>query len=216
MSITASQVKELRARTGAGMLDCKKALQEASGDFDQAADWLRTKGLAKAAKKSGRIASEGIVQTYMHGGRVGVMVEVNSETDFVARNKDFQDFAKDIAMHIAATAPLAVREEDLSSDLISKERIFLTTKAKEEGKKEEIIGKIVDGQINKWIAQQCLLKQTFVKNTDVTVEEHLNNMVVKIGEKLDIRRFARFELGEGLAKKEENFADEVAAVTQQH
>lgn len=216
MSITASQVKELRERTGAGMLDCKKALQEASGDFDQAADWLRAKGLSKAAKKAGRVAAEGIVQTYMHGGRVGVIVEVNSETDFVARNEDFQAFTKDIAMHIAASAPLAVREEEISTDLIEKERAVLIAKAKEEGKKEEMISKIVDGQIKKWITQQCLLEQKFVKNPDVTVGEHLTNMVAKIGEKLDVRRFVRFELGEGIAKKEENFADEVAAVTQQH
>lgn len=216
MSITASQVKELRAQTGAGMLDCKKALQESSGDFEQAADWLRKKGLAKAAKKSGRVAAEGLVQAYIHGGRVGVIVEVNSETDFVARNEDFQTFTKDIAMHIAASAPLAVREEEIPASVIEKEKEILSAKAREEGKKEEMIGRIVDGQISKWVATQCLLKQKFVKNPEILVEEHLNNMIAKIGEKLDIRRFARFELGEGISKKEENFADEVAAVTQQH
>lgn len=212
MAITAQMVKELRERTSAGMLDCKKALQENDGDFDKAADWLRTKGLTKAAKKSGRIAAEGTVTSYIHaGGRIGVLLEVNSETDFVARNEAFQKFATDIAMHIAATAPLAVSKEDVDPAEIEKEREVLTAKNREEGKKEEMIDKIVTGQINKWLAENCLMEQKYVKNPDVTISEHLKDTIAHIGENLVIRRFTRFELGEGLEKKSENFADEVAA-----
>jgi elongation factor Ts len=212
MAINAQMVKELRERTSAGMLDCKKALEENNGDFDKAADWLRTKGLSKAAKKSGRVAAEGLVTSYIHaGGRIGVLLEVNSETDFVARNEDFKKFTDDIAMHIAASNPLAVAKDEISPDLIAKEREVLTAKNREDGKKEEMISKIVDGQINKWLAENCLLEQKYVKNPDITVAEHLNNTVAKIGENLVIRRFARYELGEGIEKKSENFADEVAA-----
>lgn len=212
MAITAQMVKELRERTGAGMLDCKKALQENEGDFDKSADWLRTKGLSKAAKKSGRVAAEGTVTSYIHaGGRIGVLLEVNSETDFVARNDEFQKFTNDIAMHIAATAPLAVSKEDVAQTEIDKEKAVLTAKNREEGKKEEMIEKIVGGQINKWLAENCLMEQKFVKNPDVTIAEHLKNTIAHIGENLVIRRFVRYELGEGIEKKVDNFAEEVAA-----
>lgn len=212
MAITAQMVKELRERTSAGMLDCKKALQENEGDFDKATDWLRTKGLSKAAKKSGRTAAEGSVSSYIHaGGKIGVLVEINSETDFVARNEEFQKFTTDIAMHIAASGPLAVSKEEIPQAEIEKEREVLIAKNREEGKKEEMIDKIVGGQINKWLAENCLLEQKYVKNPDITVAEYLQNTVARIGENLVIRRFARFELGEGIEKKSENFADEVAA-----
>lgn len=212
MAITAQMVKELRDRTSAGMLDCKKALQENDGDFDKSVDWLRTKGLSKAAKKSGRIAAEGLVTSYIHaGGRIGVLVEINSETDFVARNEEFQKFTDDIAMHIAAASPLAVSKEEIPATEVEKEKAVLTAKNIEDGKKPEMIEKIVGGQINKWLAENCLLEQKYVKNPDITVSEHLKNTVAKIGENLVIRRFVRFELGDGLEKKSENFADEVAA-----
>lgn len=212
MAISAQMVKELRERTSAGMLDCKKALEENAGDFDKAVDWLRTKGLSKAAKKSGRVAAEGLVTSYIHsGGRIGVLLEVNSETDFVARNEDFKAFTDDIAMHIAATNPLAVSTEEVSQEAIAKEKEVLASKNREDGKKEEMIDKIVEGQIKKWLAENCLLEQKYVKNPDITVAEHLKNTVAKIGENLVIRRFVRFELGEGIEKKQENFADEVAA-----
>lgn len=212
MSITAQMVKELRERTGAGMLDCKKALQENDGDYDKSADWLRTKGLSKAAKKSGRVAAEGLVTSYIHaGGRIGVLLEVNSETDFVARNDEFKQFTTDVAMHIAATAPLAVSKEEIPEDEVAKEREVLAAKNREEGKKEEMIDKIVSGQINKWLAENCLMEQKFVKNPDITVADHLKNTIAHIGENLVIRRFTRFELGEGIEKKQDNFAEEVAA-----
>ena len=212
MAVSAQQVKELRAQTNAGMLDCKKALEENSGDFDKAIDWLRTKGLSKAAKKSGRVAAEGIVSSYIHGnGRIGVLLEVNSETDFVARTDDFQGFVNDIAMHIAATNPLAVSSDEIPASDVAKEKEILTAKNRESGKKEEMISKIVDGQIKKWLSENCLMDQKFVKNPDVTIAEHLKNTVAKIGENIVIRRFTRFELGEGIEKKQENFADEVAA-----
>lgn len=216
MSVSAQMVKELRERTSAGMLDCKKALQENDGDFDKAIDWLRQKGLSKAAKKAGRVATEGLVYSYIHGeGRIGVLVEVNSETDFVSRNSEFKDFVHDMAMHIAATNPLAISKEDISAEDIAKERSVLEAKAREEGKKEDFIGKIVEGQIAKWLSENCLMEQKFVKNSDVTISEHLNNTIAKIGENLVIRRFVRYELGEGIEKKTENFAEEVAAQMKQ-
>lgn len=216
MSVSATMVKELRERTSAGMLDCKKALEETSGDFEKAIEWLRAKGLSKAAKKAGRTAAEGLVQAYIHGeGRIGVLVEVNSETDFVSRNDKFQDFVRDIAMHIAAAQPAAVRREELSSELIEKERKVLLAKAREEGKREEMIGKIVDGQINKWMAETCLLDQKYVKNPDLTVGDYLQTVIATIGENVVIRRFARFELGEGIEKDTTDFAAEVAAQLKQ-
>lgn len=212
MSISANAVKDLREKTGAGMMDCKKALQENEGDFDKAVDWLRAKGLSKAAKKAGRVAAEGTVQSYIHaGGRIGVLLEVNSETDFVARNEGFQEFVKDVAMHIAAMAPQYVRIEEISEDAREREKAVLRAKALEEGKKPEFLDKILDGQLKKWAAEICLLDQKFVKNPDVTVNQYLQDIIAKIGENIVIRRFVRYELGEGIEKKSEDFAAEVAA-----
>lgn len=210
MSISAKMVKELREKTAAGMMDCKKALTETDGDMDKAVEYLREKGLSKAAKKSGRLASEGLVESYIHGGRIGVLVEVNSETDFVAKNAEFQTFVKDVAMHIAAENPLYVKKEEVPEEVIQKEKEFLTKQALAEGKPENIVEKMVSGRISKYYNEICLLEQPFVKDPDKTVGELLNEKIAKIGENLSIRRFARFEVGEGLEKKEENFAEEVA------
>jgi elongation factor Ts len=214
MAYTATDVKELRERTGAGMLDCKKALEESKGNKDEAIEWLRKKGLSAAAKKAGRVAAEGTVTAYIHGeGRIGVLLEVNSETDFVAKNDMFKDFVRDIAMHIAAMNPLVVSQEDLSQELIAKERAVLIATAKEQGKKAEMIERIVEGQIKKWSSDKCLLNQPFVKNPDVTIKDLLTQTIAKIGENIVIRRFVRFELGEGIEKRKDNFAEEVAAVS---
>lgn len=216
MSISASAVKDLREKTGAGMMDCKKALEETKGNFDQAVDWLRTKGLSKAAKKSGRVASEGLVISYIHaGGRIGVLLEVNSETDFVARNDDFQSFCRDVAMHIAALAPQFVQQTDIDPTTRERELSVLRSKALEEGKKPEFIDKILEGQIKKWGAEICLMDQKFVKNPDKTVGEMLQELIAKIGENIVLRRFVRYELGEGIEKKKEDFASEVAAAMKQ-
>ena len=211
MGISAKLVKELRDKTAAGMMDCKKALVETNGDVDKAVDYLREKGLSKAAKKAGRIASEGIVESYIHGGRIGVLVEVNSETDFVAKNEEFQNFVKDVAMHIAAENPLYVRKEEVPLEVVNKEKEILTKQALEEGKPEKIVEKMVEGRISKFYTEICLLEQAFVKDPDKTVGELLNEKIAKIGENMNIRRFARFEVGEGIEKKEENFAEEVAS-----
>lgn len=210
MSISAKMVKELREKTAAGMMDCKKALTETNGDMEKAVEYLREKGLSKAAKKSGRLASEGLVESYIHGGRIGVLVEVNSETDFVAKNEEFQTFVKDIAMHIAAENPLYVKKDEVPEEVVEKEKDFLTKQALAEGKPEKIVEKMVEGRISKYYNEICLLEQPFVKDPDKTVGELLNEKIAKIGENLSIRRFARFEVGEGLEKKEENFAEEVA------
>ncbi len=210
--VNATRVKELRERTSAGMLDCKKALEENSGDFDKAIEWLRAKGLSKAAKAAGRIAAEGLVSSYIHaGGRIGVLVEINSETDFVARNEEFQKFVADVAMHIAAMAPKFVGQDEIPAAEAQKERDVLKAKALEEGKKAEFIDKILDGQIKKWAAEICLMDQKFVKDPDKTIKDYQNEMVAKIGENIVIRRFVRFELGEGIEKRKEDFAAEVAA-----
>jgi elongation factor Ts len=212
MTITASLVKELREKTSAGMLDCKKALEETKGDFDKAVEWLRTKGITKAEKKAGRLAAEGMVHGYIHtGNRVGVLIEVNSETDFVARNEQFQQLVADLALHIAAMAPQFVKLEDIPEAVREQEKRVLMAKAKEEGKKPEMLEKIVDGQVKKWAAEICLLDQKFVKNPDKTIDTHLKETAAKIGENLVIRRFVRYELGEGLEKRKDNFAEEVAA-----
>jgi elongation factor Ts len=216
MAISAQMVKDLRDRTSAGMLDCKKALEENAGDFEKAIDWLRQKGLSKAAKKAGRVASEGLVSSYIHGeGRIGVLLEVNSETDFVAKNEDFKKFTRDLAMHIAAANPMAVSEADIPAAAVEKERAVLRATNIEQGKKPEMVDKIVDGQIKKWLAENCLMNQKFVMNPDITVQDHLNNLVATIGENLVVRRFVRFELGEGIEKKNEDFAAEVAATLKQ-
>ncbi len=209
--VTASMIKDLRERTGAGMADCKKALTEVGGDMDKAIDYLRAKGLAKAAKKAGREATEGAIVSYIHGGgRIGVLVEVNCETDFVARNEDFQGFTRDVAMQIAAMNPQFVRKDEVSADVVSREREVLLAKAKETGKPEPVIQKMVDGQISKWMKEICLLDQPFVKDPDKTIDQLQQELIAKIGENIKIRRFVRFELGEGLEKKKDDFAAEVA------
>ncbi|MET3616509.1 elongation factor Ts [Peptoniphilus olsenii] len=210
MAITAAQIKELREITSAGMMDCKKALQETDGDMEKAVDFLREKGLASAAKKSSRIASEGIVESYIHGGRIGVLVEVNSETDFVAKNEEFKSFVKDIAMQIAAIGPKYVSREEVPQEELAHEREILTEQAKSENKPEHILDKIVEGRLEKYYEEVCLLDQKFIKDSDKTIQELLNDLIAKIGENIKIRRFVRFEVGEGLEKREEDFAEEVA------
>lgn len=210
MSISASLVKELREKTGAGMLDCKNALVETDGNIDKAIDLLREKGLASVAKKAGRIASEGLVDAYIHGGRIGVIVEVNSETDFVAKNDEFKAFVKDIAMQVAASSPKYVSREEVPEEEIAHEKEILTAQAINEGKPENIAAKMVEGRIEKFYERICLLDQAFIKDPDKKVKDILAEKVSKIGENLRIRRFVRFEVGEGLEKREENFAEEVA------
>lgn len=210
MAVTAAMVKEIREKTGAGMLDCKKVLVEANGDMEKAVEILREKGLAKAAKKAGRVAAEGIVESYIHGGRIGVLVEINSETDFVAKNDEFKNFAKDIAMQVAASNPIYVQREDVPQDIIEKEKEILRSQALNEGKPEKIVDKMVEGRIDKYFKEVCLLEQPFIRDTDMTIQELLHEKIAKIGENISIRRFTRYEVGEGLEKKEENFAEEVA------
>ena len=210
MEITAGQVKELRERTGAGMMDCKKALVAMEGDIEKAIDELRTKGLAKAAKKAGRIASEGVVISYIHGGgRIGVLVEVNCETDFVGKTDEFKQLAYDIAMQIAATNPECVAREQVPEDVLQRERDILRAQALEEGKPEKIIDKMVEGRIEKYYKEHCLLEQAFIKEPDRTVQEIIHASVAKIGENISVRRFARYELGEGIEKEENDFVAEV-------
>ena len=208
--VEASAVKELRERTGSGMMDCKKALTKSNGDMEKAIEILREKGLAAAAKKAGRIASEGIVDSYIHGGgRIGVLIEVNSETDFVAKNEEFRQFVKDMAMQVAASNPIYVKREEVDPQFIEKEREIYRAQALNEGKPEKIVEKMVEGRIEKYYKEICLLEQPFIKDPDKTVQDMLNGMIAKIGENLSIRRFVRFEKGEGLAKKEDNFVEEV-------
>ncbi|WP_106766038.1 translation elongation factor Ts [Paenibacillus faecalis] len=210
MAVTASAVKELRERTGAGMLDCKKALDETNGDIEKAIALLREKGLSAAANKAGRIATEGVVESYIHGGgRIGVLVEINCETDFVGKTDEFKEFARDIAMHIAAANPKYVRREDVPTEELEKEKEILRAQALNEGKPEKIVEKMVEGRINKYYEEYCLLDQSFVKDPDKTINVLLNEKVSTIGENISIRRFARYELGEGLEKKQDNFVEEV-------
>ncbi len=210
-AVTAAMIKDLRERTGSGMADCKKALVECEGDVDKAIEFLRKKGLAKAAKKAGRVATEGLVSSYIHGnGRIGVLLEVNCETDFVARNEDFKQFAKDVAMQIAAMSPLYVAIEDMPADEVERERGIRLATAKESGKPEKVIEKIVDGQIKKWQKEVCLLEQAWVRDDKKTISQLNQELIAKIGENVKIRRFMRYELGEGLEKKQDDFAAEVA------
>jgi elongation factor Ts len=212
MEISASSVRDLRDRTGAGIMDCKNALKETDGDVDKAVDYLKKKGMSAASKKASRTATEGLVGSYLHaGGKIGVIVEVNCETDFVAKNEDFQNLIKDIAMHIAAANPLNVRRDDISAELIEKEREMFRAQALETGKPENIVDKIVQGRVDKFCAEITLMEQPFVKDPDKTIEMVVSEAVSKIGEKISIRRFARFHVGEGLEKKESNLAEEVAA-----
>ncbi len=207
---TAQDVMALRERTGVGMMDCKKALTESNGDMDKAVELLREKGLASAAKKAGRIAAEGIVESYIHmGGRIGVLVEVNCETDFVAKTDAFKALVHDIAMHIAASKPLYVTREEVPAAELEKEKEILRVQARNEGKPEKIIDKMVEGRIEKYYKDFCLMDQQFVKDQDKTITVLINESIAKIGEKIAIRRFARYEMGEGLEKRKDDFAAEV-------
>jgi elongation factor Ts len=205
-------VKELRERTGAGMMDCKNALLESKGDIEQAIDGLRKKGLASAAKKAGRVTAEGAVGSYIHaGGKIGVLVEVNCETDFVARTDEFQELVRDIAMHIAAADPRFVRREEVTQDVLDRERSVQREKTLAEGKPEKVVDKIVEGRMEKFFAEQVLLEQPFVKDPDKSVGDLVTAKVAKIGENIQVRRFSRFKLGEGIEKRKDDFAAEVAA-----
>jgi elongation factor Ts len=195
--ITAVMVKELREKTGAGIMDCKEALAECGADMDQAIDFLRKKGLATAQKRAGRAMSEGVIESYIHmGGKLGVMVEVNCETDFVAKTDDFKEFARNIAMHIAATAPAGIVPEDVPEAVVLKEKEIYRAQALELGKPEQVVDKIVEGKLSKFIQEACLMNQAYVKNPEVTIADYLNEVIAKTGENITIKRFARFQLGE--------------------
>ena len=209
---TAKDVMTLREKTGVGMMDCKKALTETNGNMDKAIEYLREKGMAAAAKKSGRIAAEGVVQSYIHmGGKVGVLLEVNCESDFVAKSEPFLDLVHDIAMHIAAAKPEVVRVEEVDPEKLEHEKAILRAQALNEGKPEKIVDKMVEGRIKKYYQDVVLMEQNFVKNPDQTITQLVNEAVLKIGEKITIRRFVRYEMGEGLEKRNDDFAAEVAA-----
>jgi elongation factor Ts len=210
--VTAKMVKELRERTGAGMMDCKKALVATEGDIEKAIDELRTKGLASAAKKASRVASEGVVTSYIHAGnRIGVLVEVNCETDFVGKTPEFKQLAYDIAMQIAASNPEFISREDVPEQVIAHEREILRAQAMEEGKPEKVIDKMVEGRLDKFYKERCLLEQQFIKDPDKTVQQLIHENVAKIGENINVRRFARYELGQGIEKEQDDFAAEVMA-----
>ena len=210
--ITSAMIKELRERTGAGMLDCKNALTEKDGDIEKAIEYLREKGLAAAAKKAGRIAAEGLCESYIHGGgRIGVLLEINCETDFVAKTDEFKALAKDICMQIAASKPEYVRREDIPAEAVEKEKEIFTAQALNEGKPANVVEKMITGRIEKFYKEICLLEQPFIKNTDITVQQLLVDKIARIGENINVRRFTRYELGEGIEKRSENFAEEVMA-----
>ncbi len=212
---TAQDIVKLREKTGAGMMDCKNALKECDGNMDKAIDYLREKGIAKAAKKADRIAAEGAVFSYVHmNGSIGVIVEINCETDFVAKAPQFQELGKDIAMHIAAANPKYLTKEEVDTTELDKEKEILRTQALNEGKPEKIVDKMVEGRINKYYQEVCLMEQEFVKDSSKTITEVINEAILKIGEKITIRRFVRYEMGEGLQKKTEDFAAEVMKQTQ--
>jgi len=197
LEITSTMVKELRTKTGAGMMDCKEALAAVNGDFEKAIDFLRKKGLSAATKRSSKAAKDGTVASYIHmGGRIGVMVEINCETDFVAKTEDFQTMARDIAMHVAASNPLYVRPEEIKEDVLNREKEIYRSQLREEKKPEKIWDKIIEGKLKKYYEDVCLVEQKFVKNQDITVGTLISNMIAKTGENIVIRRFARFQLGE--------------------
>ena len=201
MEISSAMVKELRVKTGAGMMDCKEALAAVEGDFEQAIDFLRKKGLSAATKRSSKAAKDGTISSYIHmGGKIGVMVEINCETDFVAKTADFQTMGKDIAMHIAASNPIYVRPDELPEDALNREKEIYKSQLREEGKPEKIWDKIIEGKLKKYYEDVCLTEQKFVKNTDITVGVLVSNMIAKTGENIIIRRFARFQLGEEIKK----------------
>jgi len=208
--VTAEMVKELREKTGAGMMDCKKALEESEGDFARAEEWLRKKGITGAAKKSGRIAAEGLVGSYVHNGKVGVLVEVNCETDFVARGEEFQKLVREIALQIAGANPLYVRREDVPAEVLEKEKEIERVKLREQKKPEAVMEKILTGKIEKFYEVNCLLDQPYVKDDKKKIHELVTEAVAKIGENISIRRFTRYQVGEGIEKKKEDLAAEVA------
>jgi elongation factor Ts len=196
-TVSAAMVKQLREKTGAGIMDCKEALSECEGDIEKATDFLRKKGLATAAKRAGRAMSEGVIQSYIHmGGKLGVLVEVNCETDFVAKNEDFQEFAKNISMHIAATNPVGIKPEDVPEEVIEKEKEIYRAQVLEMGKPENIVDKIVEGKMKKFYNESCLLNQAYVRDPDISIADLLNEMIAKIGENITIKRFVRFQIGE--------------------
>ena len=210
--VTAAMVKELRELTGAGMMDCKKALTETEGNIEKAVDFLREKGLAAAAKKAGRVAAEGVVETYVHGGgRIGVMVEINCETDFVAKTDDFKSLAHDIALQIAAKNPMVVRREEVSEEVLEHEREVLRAQALNEGKPANIVEKMIVGRIEKYYKEICLMEQEFIKDPDKTISQLINEKIAKIGENITVRRFTVYQLGEGIEKKTTDFDAEVMA-----
>ncbi len=211
MAFTAKDVAELRARTGAGMMDCKKALTECDGDFEKAIIWLREKGIANAAKKQSRIASEGVVASYIHmGGKIGVLVEINCETDFVAKTDAFQQIARDVAMQIAAAAPKYVTIEEVPLAEVEAEKEILRAQALNEGKPAQIVEKMIEGRVKKFYQEVCLLEQAYVKDSSKSIRQYIEEQTIVIGEKISVRRFARFVLGEGLEKRQDNLAEEVA------
>ena len=212
MAITAAQVKELREATGVGMMECKKALTECDGNMEKAMEWLRKKGIASAEKKAGRVAAEGVVESYTHmGGRIGVLIEVNCETDFVAKTPEFKSFVRDIAMHIAAANPSFLDRTEVPNETLDKEREILRAQALNEGKPEKIVDRMVEGRVEKFYKENCLVDQPFVKNPDMTIAQYVNERIQQTGENIKIRRFVRYEMGEGLEKRHDNFAEEVAA-----
>ena len=207
---TTEDIVKLRKRTNCGMMDCKAALDACNGDLDKATEWLREKGMAKAAKKAGRIAAEGLVTSYIHmGGKIGVLLEVNCETDFASKSEQFAQLCKDISMHIAAANPRYVKREEVPAADLEHEREILKQQALNEGKPANIVEKMIDGRIKKFYEECCLLEQPFVKNPEQTITDLINETVLKIGEKISVRRFVRYEMGEGLEKRNDNFAEEV-------
>ena len=215
-NVTSAMVKELRERTQAGMMDCKKALVESDGDMEKAVAYLREKGLAAAAKKAGRVASEGAVESYIHmGGKIGVLVEVNCETDFVAKTDTFKTLCHDIALQIAATNPLCVSKEEVPQEVLEREKEILRQQALNEGKPEKIVERMVEGRIEKYYKENVLLEQAFVKDPEKNIATLVNEATLASGEKISIRRFVRFECGEGIEKKQSNLADEIAEMTKQ-
>jgi elongation factor Ts len=197
LAVSTSQIKELREKTGVGIMDCKTALKECDGNIEKAIEYLRKKGIATAKKRSSRTTSQGQVMSYIHaGGKIGVLVEVNCETDFTGKNEDFTNFVKDLAIQIAATSPIAIDRESIPQDILEKEREIYATQAKESGKPEKVIGKIVEGKLKKFFSEACLLEQPFVKNPDITVQDLINEMIAKTGENIVMRRFVRYQLGE--------------------
>lgn len=210
MSVSSEDVKKLRDQTNAGILDCKSALDEADGDMDKAQEVLREKGIAEASKKSDNLAAEGMIESYIHGnGEIGVLVEVNSETDFAARNDEFKQLTQDIAMHIAAMSPEFIRREDVPEERVEKEKDIFAKQMKEEGKPEDIIDEIVEGKMDKFYSEVCLVEQEFIKDEDKTIEELIKETAAELGENIQVRRFERFEVGEGVESDDEDFAQEV-------